>query len=291
MARLIIFLAAFVQAPILCDALVLVWPTPNPAFAQGQGIESFIQPTASGEPLSGAFGAVRNNGTRFHEGMDLMPVMKRTRKGEPTDPVYAAMGGVVAHVSTVPGRSSYGRYVVLVHDVDRVQIYTLYAHLASVADGITQGARVDAGTVLGVMGRSAAGYTIPKDRAHVHFEVGLRMGDDFEGWYARQKFDTPNYHGNYNGMNLTGFDPLAFFEDYRAGKVSDVGAYILSLPSAYVLRVTTSQVPSFVRLNPGLLSAPVPEEGLAGWDITFTWFGLPKKWTPLLQADLAPADH
>jgi len=289
-ARLLIILASLFQLPFMCAAVSLVWPTANPAFSQGEGMESFVQPTVSGEVLSGTFGAVRNNGTRFHEGLDLKPFLKRTRKGEATDPIYAAMDGVVAHVAKIAGRSSYGRYVVLIHDVDSVQVYTLYAHLSSIDEGLTQGMKIKAGTVIGVMGRSAAGYSISKDRAHLHFEIGLLMGDNFQAWYAKQKFSSPNYHGNYNGMNLTGFDPLAFYEAYRDGKVQSMATYIRSLPTAYVLRVTTANVPAFVLRNPALVKGAIPADGLVGWDIAFTWYGMPKEWTPLQKENLSTAD-
>ncbi len=290
-ARLSLLLFALLTLPRLgCIAFALIWPTPDPSFAEGKGMESFIQPTASGELLSGTFGAVRSGGTRFHEGIDLKPYLPLTRKGEATDPVYAAMGGTVEHLSSVAGRSSYGRYVVLSHIVDGVELYTLYAHLASVSGLIKPGQYVDAGTLLGVMGRSASGYSIPKDRAHLHFEVGLRFGDDFDSWYGRQKFSSPNYHGNSNGMNLCGFDPLAFFEAYRQGKIANMATYIRSMPTAYVLRVNIAQVPGIVRRSPGLLGAELPAEGVAAWDIAYTWYGLPKQFTPLRATDLGPSD-
>jgi len=276
--------------PLACGAYDLVWPTPNPAFSQQAPIETFIQPTVSGDPVSGTFGAVRTNGYRFHEGIDLKPVMPRTRKGEPTDPVYAAMDGVVVHTSTMSGKSNYGRYIVLSHKMEGVEVYTLYAHLAAVDSSIRPGVVVSAGTTIGTMGRSAAGGTIPRDRAHLHFEIGLVYGSFFQRWYDRQKFGSPNYQGNFNGMNLEGFDPLQFFHDYSDGKAGDMAGYIKSLPSGYVLRVNAAEVPEFARDNPGLLSRPIPAEGPAGWDITFTWFGLPKMLTPLARADLGAAD-
>ncbi|MBN1403949.1 MAG: M23 family metallopeptidase [Opitutales bacterium] len=267
-----------------------VWPTPNTAFVEGEGLSAMIQPTVSGELMSGTFGAVRNGGTRFHEGLDLKPVMKRTRKGEATDPIYAAFSGQVVHVSSVAGRSSYGRYVVLLHNSDGVEFYTLYAHLASVEGALRKGQQVDAGTVIGVMGRSAAGYSIPKDRAHLHFEIGLVLGGSFQPWYDRQKYTTPNYHGNYNGMNLSGFDPLDFANAYREGRAASMAQYIRSLPTAYVLRVNAEGVPAIVKHSPALLTAPIPEEGAAAWDISFTWYGLPTSFTPLRKADVGAMD-
>src|SRR5690606_15016547 len=152
-------------------ALELMWPTPDPAFAKGEPLISMLQATASGDPESGGFGCVRNGGHRFHEAIDLKPVMPR-KKGEATDPVYAVLEGQVVHVAAKNGQSGYGRYVVLEHKRDGLLVYTLYAHLAAVAPGIEKGMKVQAGTVLGTMGRSATGYSIPRERAHLHFEIG-----------------------------------------------------------------------------------------------------------------------
>ena len=60
-----------------------------------------------------------------------------------------------------------------------------------------------------MMGRSAGGYAIPKDRAHVHFEIGLKLSDNFDSWFTWKKFGSPNQHENWNGMNLMGLDPNA----------------------------------------------------------------------------------
>ncbi|MGJ3243942.1 MAG: M23 family metallopeptidase, partial [Opitutales bacterium] len=93
----------------------LVWPTPNPAFMRGEPIEAFVQPTVSGDPESGLFGCVRNDGSRFHEGLDLFPLY-RDGRGEARDPVYAILPGRIVHINTSAGLSSYGRYVVVMHD-------------------------------------------------------------------------------------------------------------------------------------------------------------------------------
>ena len=177
----------------------LIWPTPNPAFQNGKPVEAYVQPTESGRVESGLFGCVRNGGSRFHEGIDLYPI-KRDGSGEAVDPVYAVLPGRVVHANRNSGYSTYGRYVVIEHDQETPAYHTLYAHLASVGDAIIPGARVESGYVLGIMGRSA-NYTIPRSRAHVHFEIGFRLTDDFEKWYTDQKFDSQNRHGIWNGMN------------------------------------------------------------------------------------------
>ena len=161
------------------ERLDIAWPTPNPAFAEGKGIGAFLQPTASGEPESGGFGCVRSAGTQFHEGIDLKPV-RRDARGEPADEVYAVMDGVVRYINNRVGESNYGRYLVLEHPGTAPAVYTLYAHLARIAPGIAPGVTVRRGQTIGIMGRSEGGAVIPRDRAHLHFEIGLMVTRDFQ---------------------------------------------------------------------------------------------------------------
>ena len=84
-----------------------VWPVPGGAPASFGNVSDIVQPTASGEVESALFGCVRTNGRRFHEGIDLAPILPRKR-GEATDPVTALHDGIVRHVSKVSGNSSYG---------------------------------------------------------------------------------------------------------------------------------------------------------------------------------------
>lgn len=258
--------------------LEISWPTPSTAFAEGKASDTFLQHAGSGDPASGGFGGVRSNGRQFHEGLDIKPVESR-RRGEATDTIFAAMDGVVRHVSPIAGKSSYGRYVVLEHPSVSPAIYTLYAHLARIDDSIREGATVSRGQTLGVMGRSAT-YTIPRSRAHLHFEMGLRMTNDFQSWYDRQGFGSPNDHGPYNGMNLFGFDPLDFYEQHREGRVVSMANYLNSLPIVATVRVATMRRPDFLERYPSLIKTDAPML-IKGWEIGFTWNGLPVQWTAL----------
>jgi len=269
-------------APLFANAN-LIWPTPNPAFQNGEPIEGFIQPTVSGVPESGLFGCIRNSGTRFHEGLDLFPV-ERDRRGEPLDPVYAVLPGKVVHTSRVAGNSSYGRYVVIEHDQEVPSYHTLYAHLASITDGIVPGARVESGTVIGIMGRSAT-YTIPRSRAHVHFEIGFRLTPDFQTWYERQKFGSKNLHGTWNGMNLVSVDPLGFYQAVRSGEVTNLYEHLHRLPAFARIRVFSDQIPGFVKDYPSLVTKPFEGKPIVAWDIAFTQYGVPKEWTPRFAED------
>ncbi len=132
---------------------------------------------------------------QFHEGIDIRCV-SRDRHGRPADAVFAAMTGVVRHISTSAG-DSYGRYDVLEHPDQSPAIYTLYAHLSHIAPGLTTGDRVTRGQVIGTMGHSSGGYVIPRERAHLHFEMGVMVTREFAAWYAKKGFGSPNDHGLY----------------------------------------------------------------------------------------------
>ncbi len=263
----------------------LAWPTPNTAYMEGKPREAYLQPTASGEVESGGFGCVRSGGSQFHEGVDLKPVI-RDKRGEPTDEVFASMAGVVRHVNPRAGESSYGRYVVIEHTDLKPAVYTLYAHLSAVAPGLKAGDPVTRGQVIATMGRSSGGYVIPKDRAHLHYEIGLMATRQFQSWYEWKKFGSPNEQGLYNGMNLMGVDALDFFNQFRARRVNNFAEYFAQLPAVARLRIATSQVPDFVQRYPDLLTGEIPLAGVAGWEVKVNATGLPFAWTPLKATDV-----
>lgn len=276
-------LLGFVGAAKAAEPIQIVWPTPNPAYAQGLGAENYVQPTVSGRVESGFFGCVRNSGTRFHEGVDLKPVT-RDRQGEATDPVYSVMPGVVLHVNQVAGNSGYGRYIVVEHRHVDPPVITLYAHLSKIGEEIRAGAELKAGQTIGIMGRSAGGYTIPKERAHVHFEIGFWVSERFQSWYEWKKFGSKNTHGPWNGMNIIGIDPLDFYDRFRDGTATDFHSYLTQLPVAFTVRVKSDRIPDFVQRYPSLARGPMPIKGPRGWEIDFTSSGLPKTWRALAAA-------
>ena len=268
------------------ERLRLTWPTPSTAWAEGRPASTFLQHAGSGDPDSGRFGGVRNNGTQFHEGIDIKAVA-RDRRGEPTDAIFAAMRGVVRYVNPVAGDSSYGRYVVLEHPDAAPPVYTLYAHLAKIAPGLRAGTPIETGQTLGTMGHSSGGYMIPRARSHLHFEIGVVITRNFQTWYDRQKFGSKNEHGIWNGMNLVGIDPLAFFNDWRARRIDTVQDFFARMDAAVRLRIATRRVPDFVARYPTLLTKQPPPEGVGGWEIRFNWTGLPFSWTPLSPIEAA----
>ncbi len=271
---------------VRAERIEIVWPTPNPAWLRGEEIEAFVQPTVSGEATSGLYGCVRSSGAQFHEGLDLLPV-KRDKRGEALDPIFAVLPGVVRHINKKAGASSYGRYIVIEHTETKPAIYTLYAHLKEAASDLRVGDSVRIGQTVGTMGRSAGGYTIPKERAHLHLEMGVRLTDDFQPWYKWKKFGSPNEHGVWNGMNLLGFDPLDFYTRFRAKEVNDIASYIAKMEAVAVVRVARSGRPDFVQRYPELIAPGAGWAVLpAGWEVKIGRTGIPFSWRPLAAEEL-----
>ena len=268
---LLLFSATLVEAKIH-------WPILGHPIPRNQPVETVIQATASGNPESGLFGCVRSNGYQFHEGIDIKS-QKRDRYNRPMDKVISVLPGKVAYVNKVGGKSSYGIYVILEHPNETPKVYSLYAHLASVESGITAGKQVAGGQVLGLMGNTAS-TGLPRSRAHLHFEIGLKLTDNFQTWYNQQKFPSKNEHGTWNGMNMVGMDVLDFFRKAADGEISNVKDYFKTIPEAFRLRVRTNKTPDFIKRYPGLLTSEAPANP-AGWDIAWSWYGMPISITPL----------
>lgn len=255
------------------------WPTPNQAFVEGRPLAHFVQPTASGKVTSALWGCVRNNGSRFHEGIDLKSIVK-DRQGESTDPVYAFDRGVVRYVNRDASKSSYGRYIVLEHPQWAPGMVTLYGHLRAIPAAIRSGVDVKGGQRIATMGRSAS-YTIPRSRAHLHFEVGQYLGDEFQRWYDRQRFDDPNDHGSYNGMNIIGIDVWTLLQALQKGEYSNVRDYLAGVPAAVSVTVWDSQIPDLLQVNPNLMVNYTIPENHAGWRIDFSADGIPLRFEAL----------
>lgn len=279
-------------ALILCAAATaalaapvrMTWPTPSKAWSDGESIGAYVQHAGSGDPQSGTFGGVRSGGAQFHEGLDIKPV-SRNRRGEALDDIFAAMDGVVRHISARSGDSNYGRYIVLEHPEQTPAVYTLYAHLSRIAPGLQVGSAVRAGQAIGTMGNSSD-RPFPKERAHLHFEIGVMVTRNFQAWYNRKGFGSRNEQGHWNGMNLMGIDPLAVFEAAGEGRLESMLGHFQRMPVAVRVRIATHQTPDFVTRYPAFLTKPLPMGPVAGWDIAFNWTGVPIAWTPLTAMEV-----
>lgn len=265
--------------------IAFTWPTPQDVSQGNLDPARLLQHAGTGDPLSGGFGCVRSGGLQFHEGLDLRAVA-RDRQGEPIDSIVAAMDGVVRYRNDDPETSSYGRYLVLEHPGASPAVFTLYAHLSAIESGIRVGAAVRRGQAIARMGHSAGGYVIPAERAHLHFEIGLLVTEEFQRWYDAQDYDSPNDHGIYNGLNLMGIDPLDYFGQLRRNAITNFRQYIQSQPVAARVRIATSRVPDFARRYPSLVDSGIPAT-VAGWEIDFGETGVPLRLRALPRAEVA----
>ena len=276
-----IFLSAFLTECLFSspEHFKLSWPTPNPAFAKGQGYSAFLQKTGPDKDFSsGAFGCVRNNGYKFHEGIDLYP-LRRDSKGRAIDNVFSSMRGKVTYINRTTGHSAYGKYLVMEHREQGICLYSLYAHLASIEPGLSIGSIVEVASPLGKMGNTAS-FSIPLSRSHLHFEIGLRLTSDFQKWFDRQSFKTPNHHGNFSGFNLVGIDPIPFYSAYQAKSFKSPLEYFKNLPSVVNVRVKSTRVPDFAKRNPGLFPRIQENNLFHAWDCSFGPFGIPIRLSP-----------
>ena len=263
-------------------ALDLCLPTANDALLKPGHDADFFQPTIEGTVESGMFGCVRNNGHRFHEGIDIK-CLQRDRHGEPTDPVRAVADGDVAFINSRPGLSNYGRYVVLQHNWDGVQVFTLYAHLSAIAPGLVAGQPVKKEQVIGTLGHSTnTRERITRDRAHLHFEVNFLLNPNFRIWYPKHDPKAPPF-GNFNGQNLIGLDPAAFLRAYAADRQLNFAAYVAAQPIAFTVLVG-ARPPPWLTLHPEQVQ---PTSGIpVAYEIGMTSWGLPVAVWPRLPTEI-----
>lgn len=260
----------------------LFWPTPNPSYLENLPAETYLQATGSGRIESGNWGCTRNNGTKFHEGVDLKSI-HRSLLGIPDDRVFSVADGVIAHVNRNTADSNYGQYVVISHNDNGLEWYSLYAHLRSIEKFIEPCKKIQGGQAIGIIGNTSSSILIPQNRSHLHFEIGLRASSLFDQWYFLQNYDSPNKHASWNGMNLLGINPFRFYDYFLDHPEAPFSSYFLAEPISFELLVYFNQFPDFLNRNPVFLkNNKISEQG--GWfNIGFTWYGLPVDWTPITQ--------
>ncbi|MGH8025083.1 MAG: M23 family metallopeptidase [Limisphaerales bacterium] len=234
----------------------------------------FFAPTEPNKPwTSGSFGCVRDYGRRMHEGLDIRH-LQTDRRGEPTDPVMATADGTVMYINSRPSLSNYGNYIVIRHVIDGIEIYSLYAHLKAARPGLRAGDPVKAGEVIATMGRTSNAGTIPKWRAHVHFELNLLVNDHFAAWWRRASPGERNDHGEWNGQNLNGLDARQILLDEKDGKFNLLD-FIRGQTELCRVLVRATNFPYLKRYPMLVLKNPVAErEGVAGYEIALNFNGV-----------------
>ena len=259
--------------PVAAWPLDLCLPTGNDALLQGRDA-GFFQPTVEGVTESGMFGCVRSHGHRLHEGIDIK-CLQRDRRGEPLDAIHAVADGEVAFINAKPGLSNYGRYIVLEHRWDGVAVYTLYAHLNAIADGLAVGQPVRKAQAIGTLGHSTnTRERIPAERAHLHFEINLLLNPNFHSWYPKRDPQAPPF-GDFNGKNLFGLDPAAVFKEFAGNRKLNFADYIARQRVGFTVLVSARQFP-WLRMHPEQVCQPAQAGATpVAYEIAVTPFGVP----------------
>ncbi len=269
-------------------AEMFLLPTANHALYEKDGEERFFVGTVGKSWESGTFGCVRSDGWQIHEGLDIR-YLQRDGRGEPADPVMATADGTVAYLNTRPSLSNYGNYIVLRHQIEGLEIYSVYAHLHSIRDGLKTGQAVKAGETIAVMGRTANTHEgISKERAHVHFELNLLVNDRFADWYNHTFPGQRNDHGNWNGQNLNGIDPrLILLQQHREGTNFSLVKYISSETELCRVVVRSTNFPWLKRYAPLVKRNPIAEkEGVAGYEIALDFNGVAIQLVPRAASEI-----
>lgn len=281
------FMAHSLNAQEAKPHLELALPTDNEALFPGDGsafyqvIARDFQGVESRPWEGGQYGFVRDPietpagiiYKRFHEGIDIRP-LNRDARGEPLDEVRAIADGKVVHTNQVAGYSNYGRFIVIEHEWDGANYYSLYAHLNFIA--VLPGQRVRRGERLGVMGHTGTG--IDRERAHLHLELNLMLSREFESWYNTYFRNDPNRHGLYNGLNLAGIDIARLYLALRKQPGLTIPEFLAQETVFYKVALPGSRQPDLLKRYPWLRSpsARWPKS----WEISFTQSGVPLKIEP-----------
>jgi murein DD-endopeptidase MepM/ murein hydrolase activator NlpD len=263
-------------------------PTANHALFDQGGEERFFVGTVGKPWMTGTFGCVRSGGWQMHEGLDIR-CLQRDSRGEPADPVLATADGTVAYINTRPSLSNYGNYLVLRHQIEGLEIYSLYAHLREVRHDLTIGQAVKAGEPVAVMGRTAnTREGISKERAHVHFELNLLVNDRFASWYKKTFPDQRNDHGEWNGQNLLGIDPrLVLLGQRQQGAQFSLLNFLRTQTELCRVLVRQTDFPWVKRYAALLRPNPrAQQEGVAGYELALNFNGVAFELIPRAASEI-----
>jgi murein DD-endopeptidase MepM/ murein hydrolase activator NlpD len=195
----------------------------------------------------------------------------------------------VAYINRKASLSNYGLYLILRHRMDGLEVYTTYAHLSEVRQDLREGSPVKAGETVGIMGRTAnTDEGISKDRAHLHFEIGLLLHDRFADWHRQRLKGQRNDHGNWNGQALRGLDPREILlRQQSEGDRFSFTQFVRHQTELCRVQVRATDFP-WLRRYPTLVlrNRRAEQEGVAGYEITFNFVGLPYRMMPLTAAEL-----
>jgi hypothetical protein len=139
------------------------------------------------------------------------------------------------------------------------------------------------------MGRTSNTHEgISKERAHVHFELGLFINEKFPAWYKKTFPGQRNDHGQWNGQNLVGLDPRqVLLEEHRLGSKFNLLQYIQGQTELCRVLVRDKNFPwlsryaALIRPNP-----KVQKDEIVGYEIVLNFNGVPMELIPRAASEV-----
>ncbi|MDX1951242.1 MAG: M23 family metallopeptidase [Verrucomicrobiota bacterium] len=267
-------------------------PTPNREILNNGGEQRYYVGTVGKSWTSGKFGCVRSEGHQMHEGIDIKAV-RRDKRGEPVDPIFATAAGEVAYLNHSSALSNYGRYIILRHTAEGITFYSVYAHLSLIEPDLQIGSRVARGQQIGVMGRTAnTRQGISKERAHLHFEINLFINERFPEWYKKTFPGLRNDHGHWNGRNLLALDPTEILLNSHKNTNFSLLTYLRGQTELCRVIVRDTRFPWLERYTPLVKRNSIAEkEGVAGYEIALNYNGVPFELVPRAKSELKQTER
>ena len=179
------------------------------------------------------------------------------------------------HTNLVPGRSNYGRYIVIEHNWSGSNYYSLYGHLSSIT--VKPGQHVQKGDPLAVMGYTGVGLN--RERAHLHLELNLLLTHQFEAWHDAVYKNDPNHNGIYNGLNLAGFDIARLYLELRKNPALTIPQFLEGQETFYKVIIPRSAHFELRKLYPWMVHDRTGAQQ-ASWEVSFARSGVPLRIEP-----------
>ena len=270
--------------PWLLSAEVhFAFPTANETLLTKGGEARFFVGTTGKPWTSGSFGCVRSSGFQFHEGADIRSV-QRDNRNEPIDPVLCTADGWIVYTSHKAGLSNYGKYAVVGHKIEGLEVYSLYAHLSTILPKWQPGKWIEKGEQIGVMGRTSnTRQRISKDRAHLHFELALIANHEYPAYFRERYPKGTNDHGIWNGQNLAGMNPAEIFYEQETKPDFSLRNYLRERTPLFTAIIHQIEFPWTKRYLPLILkTAQHDTSEINAYEVSFDFTGLPFQLKPIV---------
>ncbi|SVD34306.1 uncharacterized protein METZ01_LOCUS387160 [marine metagenome] len=139
-----------------------------------------------------------------------------------------------------------------------------------------------AGAALGTLGRTAnTGEGISKERAHLHFEIGMQVNTKFSQWFHSWYKDGNNFHRDWNGMNLLGLDAAEILKRANPGPFKILKH--LKSERALCRLIIFREVFDWLERFPQLVVDGDLEskEAIQAWEVDLNFSGIPVRMIPV----------